>query len=91
MSGKDITPCPAVQGLHKYIYVHDHEERFYDLAEDPEESRNQVGNPKHRKTIALLEAELFDRFKPASVAQDALTSQRIRRFIYDCAMSPAAR
>jgi hypothetical protein len=74
----------------KYVYVPGHEERLYNLKEDPDEYVNLIGMDDHREIATRLRQAIFDEFDPYSVAERALTSQRNRGFIFDCARSGEA-
>ncbi len=45
-------------GRHKYMRYGADDERLFDLAEDPGETRNLAGDPKHASTLARLRSEL---------------------------------
>jgi len=78
-------PCFAVRsGDLKYIYVHGHEERLYNVAEDPDEFSNLIAQTEHTKDVSRLREELLRRFDPDSIAEKALVSQRNRGYILDC-------
>jgi choline-sulfatase len=78
-------PCfMALRGRYKYIYVHDHEERLYDVFDDPDEYVNLVGVPGHSETLSGLRKTLLEEFDPGVVAEKALASQRNRGFIHGC-------
>lgn len=78
-------PCFMVRrGDAKYLYVHGFEERLYDLRADPAETTNVANDPGRDPVRRALRAALFEQFEPAAVARAARTSQRNRRFIYDC-------
>ena len=78
-------PCFMVrQGDYKYIYVHGHEERLYDLRSDPGERVNLIGDVTYMELRQLLRAQLLEAFNPEAVAQAARTSQHNRNFVYRC-------
>lgn len=84
-------PCfMCVRGHYKYIYVHGHEERLYDLEDDPDEFRNLLcrdkGVPTQRveAIAASMKQSILERFDPDAVADAAVQSQRNRGFIYKC-------
>jgi choline-sulfatase len=68
----------------KYIYVHGHEERLYDVAKDGDEFVNLIGDPSHSEVVARLKRELLERFDPELITAAALRSQRNRRFVREC-------
>lgn len=77
-------PCLlARRGPFKYLYVHEHEERLYDLETDPDELENLVADPRYRETVLELKRALLEQFDPEAISQAALSSQRARRFVYD--------
>jgi choline-sulfatase len=77
-------PCfMAVDGQYKFIYVHGHEERLYNVVEDPDEYENLIDDARHGEAVARLRAALLEQFDPEAVALTARQSQRNRRFIYD--------
>ena len=76
----------ALDGF-KYVYVPGHEERLYNVVEDPDEYVNLIGAEEHREITSRLRQAIFDEFDPYSIADRALASQRNRGFIYDCARS----
>ena len=78
-------PCfMARKDRFKYIYVHGHEERLYDVVEDSNEYKNLIGETKFLPVIEEMKAALLGQFNPEDVARKARLSQRNRRFIYDC-------
>ena len=79
-------PCfMAVRGRFKYVYVHGHEERLYDVLEDPEEYVNLMGSKRHADVVADLRGALLEQFDPEAIAAAARRSQRNRRFVRKCA------
>lgn len=81
-------PCfMARRGPFKYLYVHKHEERLYDISADPGELENLAADPRQRETVLELKRALLERFDPEAISQAALASQRARRFVYDCERS----
>ncbi len=75
----------AVKDHYKYIYVHEYEERFYDLKADPDEWVNRIGDHEYRPMISELRSAVLRQFEPDDIAKRALQSQRNRNFVYDCA------
>jgi len=79
-------PCfMAVRGPHKFIYVHGHEEKLYDLQTDPDELNDLTtsDNPAHRAIAADLKTAILTQFDPDQIATEALASQKNRRYIYN--------
>lgn len=79
--------APCLMALHrkmKYIYVHEHEERLYDVANDPDELVNLIGDPSYTEVVKRLKHELLEQFDPEKIEEAALRSQRNRRFIHGC-------
>ena len=78
-------PCLlALRGDMKFIYVHEQEERLYDTQNDPDEYQNLINHPAHATTAANLKRELLERFDPQQIADNAIRSQKNRRFIHRC-------
>ena len=76
-------PCyMAVYGRYKYIYVHQHEERLYDLATDPDESRNLCTDQEHVEVLQKMRDALLTQFAPEQTSHFALQFQRNRQYIY---------
>ncbi len=85
-------PCfMACRDDFKYIYVHGHEERLYNVSEDPNEYVNLIGDEKYSKVVSELKKSLLEEFDPEVVANKALRSQRNRGFIYECTLRGQAR
>jgi choline-sulfatase len=79
-------PCfMSVSDGFKYVLVPGHEERLYNLAEDPDEYVNLIGEGEHSERVSVLRKSILDEFDPDSVAVRALSSQRNRGFVFDCA------
>jgi choline-sulfatase len=79
-------PCfMSVMDGFKYVYVHGHEERLYDLVEDPDEYVNLIGDARHGERVERLRKAILEQFDPDSVSNRALSSQRNRGFVFDCA------
>ena len=78
-------PCfMARKDRYKYIYVHGHEERLYDVINDPDEYENLIGSVEHAAIAKELKNALLEQFDTEAVAEYALCSQRNRNFVYDC-------
>jgi choline-sulfatase len=71
-----------LRGDLKYVYVHGHEERLYDLAQDPHEWENRIAVPRYAAAAAALKQSLLHQFDPDRVAAEAVTSQENRRQVY---------
>ncbi len=70
----------------KYVHVHGYEERLYNVAEDPDEFTNLIGDAKYAQVVSELRAALLEAFDPEAVAAKAVESQLNRGFIYNCAL-----
>ncbi len=78
-------PCfMALRDDFKYIYVHGHEERLYNVREDPDEYTNLVAKRRHKQILLELRRALLQEFDPEVVARKAEDSQRRRGFVYQC-------
>jgi len=78
-------PCfMACKGNFKYIYVHGHEERLYDVSRDPDEYTNLIDDERYSGIVSELRTSLLEEFDPDAVAYKALQSQHNRGFIYEC-------
>jgi hypothetical protein len=83
-------PCfMARRGPYKYIYVHGHEERLFDLEADPEEYEDLLAGGEGSAVARSLREELLTRFDPDVIARAALQSQANRRYIFDRAKQAA--
>lgn len=72
-------PCfMARQGRWKYVYVHGHDERLFDLEADPGEWEDVQGRDDVR---AELRAAILARFDPERIAADGADSVRRRALI----------
>ena len=79
------SPCfMAVRGAYKYVYVHGHEERLYDLENDPDEFRNLLPDDNYSSIASRMKESLLRQFDPDAIAEAALQSQRNRGFILRC-------
>lgn len=82
-------PCFMVRrGGFKYLYVHGHEERLYDLVTDPDEYTNLLAgddgrDEAHLRVATELRGSLLRQFDPDATARAARASQRSRRFVYE--------
>jgi choline-sulfatase len=80
-------PCfMALRDVYKYIYVHGHEERLYNVREDPDEYVNLIDSDRHIDVVAELRDALFEQFDPVAIATAARQSQGNRRFVYKCTL-----
>ncbi len=80
-----LAPCFAVRsGDFKYVYVHGHEERLYNVVSDPNEFTNLIKDTAHAAIAQELKQHLLATFNPDKVAEKALTSQRNRAFLLNC-------
>jgi len=69
-------------GRHKYIYVHGHEERLYDLANDPEELCDLSEDKAHFSIKEKFKAKLLQQFDPGQITANARQSQKNRNYIF---------
>ncbi|MCX7522418.1 choline-sulfatase [Microbacterium sp. STN6] len=77
-------PCFMVRrGRHKYIYIHGHDERLFDLENDPGEWHDLAVDPAHAGLVAELRALIFDRFDPEALAARGAASIRDRVIVRD--------
>jgi len=77
-------PCFAgIKGNYKYIYVHGHEELFYDLKNDPEELDNRINDHKYSGIKDVIKAALLKQFDPELIAAQARQSQENRKYIFE--------
>ena len=79
----------------RYKYIHwmhyPREPELYDLVEDPDEYVNLIGDNRHEKKVSRLRKAILDQFDPDSVSTRALSSQRNRGFVFDCARKGESR
>ncbi len=77
-----IKPIRAlVKGRYKYVYVHERPDQLFDLARDPHEWRNIVGDPASRDVATAMRAELMAGWDPVKEEQRVLASQLRRTFL----------
>ena len=77
-----IKPVRAlVKDHYKYIYVHEHLDQLYDLANDPDEWRNVVDDPAYADVAERLRKRLLDGWDPGEVKEKVEASQRLRGFL----------
>ncbi|HZG75679.1 MAG TPA: choline-sulfatase [Paenibacillus sp.] len=69
------------QGRYKYVHVQGHEPLLFDLANDPDELRNEAGNPSFADVERRLRARLHGAIDFDRLEADVLRSQRERRAI----------
>jgi choline-sulfatase len=71
------------KGRWKYVHVHAHEPLLFDLASDPDETRNLAGLPTHAELRRAMEAELLAGLVPAELRARFVRSQRERLAILE--------
>ena len=77
-------PCiMARQGQYKYHYIHGYDPQLFDLATDPGEWHNLVGDPAHQATAMQLRQAILGQFDPAAMVTDNLESLYRRALIRD--------
>lgn len=78
-------PCfMARKGDFKYLYVHGHEERLYNVAEDPEEFEPLPCDGERAGIARELKEAVLAQFDPDAIAAQAVRSQQRRGFVYRC-------
>lgn len=79
-----IKPVRAlVKDQFKFVYVHERPDQLFDLAKDPDEWQNVVGDPAYKEVASQLRAELLEDWDPAETEREVLASQRLRMFLKD--------
>ena len=77
-----VAPCRMIRRDDcKYIYTHGHPDLMYDLARDPLELNNLVGDPEYAGQAQALRTELLDGWNPEAINTACLQSQKERMFI----------
>jgi choline-sulfatase len=66
---------------YKYVWSDPDDPQLYDLAADPDETRNLAGHPDHAATAAAFRAEIDKHWQPARVHEQVVASQRARRVV----------
>ncbi len=78
-----LAPCFMVRrGRYKYVYVHGHESRLYDLASDPDELNDLAGQPACAKVEGELHAAVVERFDVEAIAEDMFRSRAERLLMH---------
>jgi choline-sulfatase len=72
-------------GRYKYIYVHEHDERLFDVVDDPEEWHDLARLEQYAGTVHELRALITEHFDPDALAAAGAESIR-RRLILRAAM-----
>ncbi len=70
------------RGSHKYIHCDIDPPQLYDLATDPGERTNLVGDPAHAATAAAFAQEVAARWDGARIRADVVATQRRRRAVH---------
>ena len=65
----------------KFIYTHGHPDIMYDLAADPQELHNLIGNPEYADMEQQLRSELLADWNPDEINAACIQSQKERLFI----------
>ncbi len=79
-----LSYCAMItDGRYKYTYIHDYDEQLFDLACDPNEYNNLIGNKLYCKTYKKLKQELLHRFNSEQIEQEVKTSLVQRKIIRD--------
>jgi len=66
---------------HKYVWSEPDGAQLYDLAADPDETRNLAEHPDHAATAAAFRAEIDKHWQPDLIANQVVASQRARRVV----------
>lgn len=66
------------KGRYKYIHYTHHGAQLFDLQDDPEETTDLAGDPRHAELLAAFETELRDLVDPEAVDARAKRDQRQR-------------
>jgi len=75
-------PCfMARRGDHKYVHVHGHDERLFDLSEDPGEWNDR--SAERPDVVEELRSDVLDTFDPDSIKDDVRSSIRRRVMVHD--------
>lgn len=75
-------PCFMVrQGDYKYVHIHNHRGQLFDLAADPGEWHNLLGQPNVAEVEARLRELVLAQFDPVAIKADAELSVRRREII----------
>lgn len=82
-TGEGVTaPCRMVRlDDVKFIYTHGHPDLMYDLANDPLELDNLIGNPKYADMELKLRAEILKGWNPDTIKDSCILSQKERLLI----------
>ncbi|HXZ06722.1 MAG TPA: choline-sulfatase [Paraburkholderia sp.] len=79
-----IAPIVMIrQGDYKFIHSPVDPDQLYDVARDPQERHNLVGDPAAAQVLATLRQEVARRWNLDALHQAVLTSQRRRRFHFE--------
>ncbi len=73
--GREVIQRMIRDGRHKYIYHHGLPGQLFDLLEDPQETRDLVGDPSHRAIAAQLRARVLEGWSPDQIS-DSLAARQ---------------
>ena len=86
-----VAPCRMVrEGDWKLMHTHGHPDRLYDLARDPLELEDRIGDPACAAVRDRLRAILHDGWDGESVLAAVLASQKRRRFLQSAVATSGA-
>jgi choline-sulfatase len=72
----------ALRGAHKFIACGEDPDQLFDLAADPNETRNLAGEPDQGLRVAAFQAALSARFDPAATRRQVIESQQARLAVF---------
>lgn len=77
-------PCRMLrEGDIKYVYVHGHESMMFDLAKDPNERNNLIGNPDYADTERHMRDAVLAGWNPEALNARILRSQANRQLLWN--------
>ena len=77
-------PCiMAREGRYKYNYIHDNPDQLFDLEADPGEWNSLIGSPDHAEVEQRLRSTILNRFDPARMESENMSSLYRRAYIRD--------
>ena len=80
-----VAPIVMIRrGRHKFVHSPGDPDQLYDLTADPDELTNLAPKPEAADLVAALREEVSRRWDLAALHRDVVTSQRRRRFVFEC-------